>query len=100
MLVIALQLEHTKPLTWTETSLAFVASHVLLLLLLLASLKLQECAPTCNTLIDPPYEFAPKEKANALVNALESTEYVFCTRTLMPLALVDPHVLLLSPDEL
>jgi hypothetical protein len=33
---------------------------VLLLLLLLASmLELQEYAPTCNTLIDPPYEFAP-----------------------------------------
>jgi hypothetical protein len=33
LVLIALQLKHPEPLTWTETSLAVVAPHVLLLLL-------------------------------------------------------------------
>jgi hypothetical protein len=58
--LIALQLKHVDPLTCTETSLANVAPHMLLLEVLEAALlKLQEYAPTCITLIEPPYEFAP-----------------------------------------
>ncbi len=55
----ALQFEHPESLTRTETSLAVVASHILLLMLETAALKLQAYPPTCKTLIDPPYEFAP-----------------------------------------
>ncbi len=97
-MLIVLQLEQPEPLTWTETSLTFVAPQVLLLLLPMSAerLKLQEYAPTCNTLIDPPYKFPPL----VVVKALESTEVVFRTRTLMPLTLVDPHVLLDKPKEL
>jgi hypothetical protein len=53
----ALQLEHAEPLTCTQTALAAVNPHVLLLVGPL--LKLQEYAPTCIKLMDPPYEFAP-----------------------------------------
>jgi hypothetical protein len=56
----ALQFEHTESLTCTETPLADVVPHMLLLLLLEAPLfQLQAYAPTYNTLIDPPYKFAP-----------------------------------------
>jgi hypothetical protein len=55
----ALQFEHAESRTSTETPLADVASHVLLLLEETKLLQLQAYAPTCNTLIDPPYEFAP-----------------------------------------
>jgi hypothetical protein len=55
-LLTALQLEQPESLTCTDTSLTLVASHLLLEAVLL---KLQEYAPTYNTLIAPPYEFAP-----------------------------------------
>ena len=58
----ALQFEHAESLTCTETPLADVVPHMLLLLLEAALLKLQAYAPTYNTLIDPPYEFAPKDR--------------------------------------
>ncbi len=57
LMLEAVQSQHTELLTCTDTPLADVASHLLLLLLEAASLKLQEYAPTYNTLIDPPYEF-------------------------------------------
>jgi hypothetical protein len=56
----ALQLEHPESLTCTEMPLAVVDSHLLRLLLESASLRLQAYEPTYKTLIDPPYEFAPK----------------------------------------
>ncbi len=69
---------------------------MLLLLLLRLKLLLQEYAPMCKMLIEPPYEFAPHELPPLVeVKVLESTEVTFCTRTSMPLAFVDPHVLVL-----
>jgi hypothetical protein len=96
VVLIALQFEHGESLTWTATSVADVAPHVLLLLLEAALLKLQEYDPTYKTLIDPPYEFAPHDEPPlVVVNTLELKEAVFCTRTVTPLAVVAPHVLLL-----
>ena len=56
-----MQFEHAESLTCTETPLADVVPHMLLLLLEAAKLKLQAYPPTYKTLIDPPYEFAPVE---------------------------------------
>ncbi len=53
----ALQLEHADLLTCTEISLAVVILQTLLLEE--SKLKLQEYAPTCAKLMEPPYEFAP-----------------------------------------
>ena len=76
----------------------------MLLLLLLpkaALLKLQAYAPTYNTLIDPPYEFAPREMPpNVDVDALELIEEAFSTRTTTPFTSVAPQVLLILPLEL
>jgi hypothetical protein len=98
----ALQFEQAESLTCTETPIADVASHMLLLLLLEAA-WLQAYAPTYNTLIDPPYEFAPKESrplvlkdwVPVVLKALqfEHAESLTCTETL--LADVAPHILLL-----
>jgi hypothetical protein len=90
----ALQLEHAESLTCTETSLAAVAPHVLLLVA--SSLKLQEYAPTCIKLMDPPYEFAPLEYFPLVMLKalqLEHAEPLTCTET--SLTVVAPHVLLL-----
>ena len=89
----ALQFEHPESLTRTETPLAVVASHKLRLLLEAARLQLQAYAPMYKTLIDPPYEFAPKELLLLLVKALqlEHPESLTCTET--PLAFVAPHML-------
>jgi hypothetical protein len=94
-LVKALQFKHAESLTRTETPLAVVASHILLLLLEAALLKLQAYAPTYKTLIDPPYEFAPKVLELLVVKALqfEHPESLTCTET--PLAVVALHKLLL-----
>ncbi len=92
----ALQYEYAESLTCTETPLANVARHMLLLLLLeAAALTLQAYAPTYKTLIDPPYEFAPKDVPPVLLKALQSehAESLTCTET--PLADVAPHMLLL-----
>lgn len=59
LLLRALQLEHAEAATVTDTWLTLLAPLELLLLLDEAPLKLHEYAPTCRTLIDPPYEFAP-----------------------------------------
>ncbi len=89
----ALQLEHPESLTCTETPLAVVASHMLLLLLEAALLTLQAYAPMYKTLIDPPYEFAPNEAPPLELKALqlEHPESLTCTET--PLAVVAPHML-------
>jgi hypothetical protein len=92
----ALQFQHAESLTCTDTPLADVASHLLLLLLEAARLKLQAYAPTYNTLIDPPYKFAPKKDRPApLLEALQfqHAESLTCTET--PLADVASQVLLL-----
>jgi hypothetical protein len=91
----ALQFEHPESLTCTETPLANVAPHMLLLLLETALLKLQAYAPTYNTLIDPPYEFTPNDWVTLVLQALqfEHPESLTCTET--PLADVAPHMLLL-----
>ncbi len=89
----ALQLEHSESPTCTETLLAVVASHILRLLLEAAKLLLQAYAPTYKTLIDPPYEFAPKDELLLLLKVLqfEHSESPTCTET--PLAVVDSHML-------
>ncbi len=89
----ALQFEHPESLTCTETPLAVVASHMLRLLLEAASLQLQAYAPTYKTLMDPPYEFAPKESRLLVLKALqfEHPESLTCTET--PLAFVASHML-------
>jgi hypothetical protein len=91
----ALQSEHAKPLTCTETPIADVAPHMLLLLLEADWLQLQAYAPTNNTLIDPPYTFAPNELVPLVLNALQSehAESLTCTET--PLVDVVKHMLLL-----
>jgi hypothetical protein len=92
-----LQFEHPESLTCTETPLAVVAPHTLRLLLEAAKLKLQAYAPTYNTLIDPPYEFAPNKSLLLLLKALqfEHPESLTCTET--PLAVVAPHIVRLLP---
>ena len=96
----ALQLEHSESLTCTETPLAVVASHILLLLLETALLRLQAYEPMYKTLIDPPYEFAPRELSPiVVVEALEWAEEALSTRTATPLTSVAPQVLLLLPLE-
>jgi hypothetical protein len=59
LLLKALQFEHAESLTCTDTPLTEVASHLLLLLLETAKLKLHAYAPTYNALIDPPYDLVP-----------------------------------------
>jgi hypothetical protein len=96
----ALQSEHAESLTCTDKPLADVAPHTLLLLLKAAGLRLQVYAPTYNTLIDPPYEFAARDTPPLVdVEALELTEEAFCTRTTTPLTSVAPQALLLLPLE-
>jgi hypothetical protein len=95
VVLIALQFEHGESLTWTATSVADVAPHVLLLLKA-PLLALQEYDPTYKTLIDPPYEFAPHDAPPLVaVNDVEVKEAVLWTRTVTLLAVVAPHVLLL-----
>jgi hypothetical protein len=99
-LLKALQLEQPESLTCTDTPLALVSSH--LLLLEASKLLLQEYAPTYNTLIAPPYKFAPRDCALlefgsklACVKAVQSTEVACRTRTSTPITSVAPHLLLL-----
>jgi hypothetical protein len=91
----ALQFEHPESLICNETSLAVVVPHTLLMLLETAKLKLQAYEPTYKTLIDPPYEFAPKDERLLVLKALqfEHPESLTCTET--PLAVVALHMLLL-----
>ena len=99
LVLTAVQFEHAESLTCTETSLADVAPHVMLLLLEAEFPKLQAYAPTYNTLIDPPYEFAPKDWVPLVLKALqfEHAESLTYTKTL--LADVAPQVLRLLPLE-
>jgi hypothetical protein len=99
-LLTALQLEQPESLTCTDTPFTLVASH--LLLLAAPILLLQEYAPTYNTLIAPPYEFAPRDCAMlefesklTCVKAVQSTDAACRTRTSTPITSVAPHVLLL-----
>ena len=71
LVVKALQFEHPESLTCTETPLAVVASHILRLLLEAASLKLHAYPPMYKTRIDPPYEFAPKDRPLLALKALQ-----------------------------
>jgi hypothetical protein len=91
----ALQFEHPELLTCTETSLADVAPHVLVLLLEAELPKLQAYEPTYNTLIDPPYEFAPNESVPLVLKAVQFEHAESLTYTETPLADVAPHMLLL-----
>jgi hypothetical protein len=98
-LLTALQLEQPESLTCTDTPLTLVASHLLLLAFVLL---LQAYAPTYNTLIAPPYEFAPRDCASleigselTCVIAVQSTDAACRTRTSTPITSVAPHVLLL-----
>jgi hypothetical protein len=90
-----LQFVHAELLTCTDTSLADVASHLLLLLLDAARLKLQAYAPTYNTLIDPPYKFAPKDRPALVLKALQFVHAESLTCTNIPYAAVASHLLLL-----
>jgi hypothetical protein len=95
----AVQLEHAESLTCTDTPLAVVAPHVLLLLLEAASLKLQAYAPTYKTLMHPPYELAPSDLSSGpsplVLTALLLEQPEPRTITDILLADVDSHVLLL-----
>ncbi len=95
LMLNALQSEHAESLTCTETPLTDVPPHKFLLILETAWLKLKAYAPTYNTLIDPPYAFAPKDWTPLVLNALQSehAESLTCTET--PIADVDSHMLLL-----
>ena len=90
---LALQLEQVALWTLTARLLAFDASHVLLLLAF--ELKLHAYAPMCRALSDPPNEFAPLEKLELAVEAMQLEHGVSLTRTLKPLDVVAAHVLLL-----
>jgi hypothetical protein len=90
-----MQFQHAESLTCADTSLADVASHLLLLLLDVARLKLQAYAPTYNTLIDPPYKFAPKDRPALVLRALQFQQAESLTCTIMPFADVASHLLLL-----
>jgi hypothetical protein len=61
---------------------------------------LQECAPTCTTLIDPPKELTPLEKPLLLVTALQLKQGASLMTTLKPLLIDVPHLLLLMPEPL
>ena len=72
-------MEKPALLTCTDTPLTLVASHLLLLKLVM--LLLQEYAPTYKALIAPPYEFAPRDcdvgelgSKPTCVKAVQSTE--------------------------
>jgi hypothetical protein len=98
LMLTALQFEHPEPLTCTETSLADVPSHMLLLLVKALLLKLQAYAPMCNTLMDPPYEFAPKEATPLVIKALQFEHAESLTSTETSLADVASHMLLLLTE--
>jgi hypothetical protein len=53
-----------------------------------------------EALIDPPYEFAPRESPPLVVKALQFEHPKLLTCTLTPLAFVAPHVLLLLASKL
>ncbi len=89
----ALQLEHAESLTCTETSLTAVAPHVLLLVA--GWPQLQEYAPTCIKLMDPPYEFIPAESPLLSVDALTLLEEAFRKRTHILVTVVEPQELML-----
>ena len=90
----ALQLEHVELLACTETSLTAVAPHVLLLVA--GWPQLQEYAPRCIKLMDPPYEFAPADESPVLsVDALTLIEEAFRKRMRILVTVVEPHVLML-----
>jgi hypothetical protein len=84
---------HDTSLILTLTPLASVVAHELLLLLYL--LKLHAYAPMYSALIDPPYEFAPKEPTELVVKALQSVQDALFKLTVTPLAVVASHELLL-----
>jgi hypothetical protein len=91
----ALQFKHAESLTWIETSLADVAPPALLVLLKAAALQLQAYAPTYNTLIDPPYELAPKDVPLVVLKAPQLKHVEALTRIDTPLADVPPPAPLL-----
>jgi hypothetical protein len=95
--VKAPQFQHAESLTSTDTPLADVAPQVLLLLEA-ALVLLHACAPTYNTLIDPPYKFAPKDEPPLVLRALQFQHAELLTCTDKPLADVSPHLLLLLLD--
>jgi hypothetical protein len=90
---LVLQSKQDALRTLTTRPLAFDASHALLLLA--SELRLHAYAPTCKPLSDPPYDFAPKEYLELVVEAMQLEHGTSLTRTLKPLAVVAAHVLLL-----
>ena len=94
LVVKALQFQHAESLTCTDTPLADVAPQ-LLLLLEAELVELQAYAPMYKALIEPPYEFVPKDERPLLLKALQfqHAESLTCTDT--PLADVASHLLLL-----
>ncbi len=71
-----------------------VAPQLLMVLLLAALLKLHAYPPIYATLIDPPYEFAPKDPTLLVVTALQLEQAAPPTLTLKPLVVVAPQLLL------
>jgi hypothetical protein len=96
-LLRALQLKQFELLTRTDTPFADVAPHALLLPPLAAMFLLKAYAPTYNTLIDPPYEWAPNvlKFPEEVCDALELVEFTLRTLTCTLLTSVAPHMLLL-----
>ena len=90
-------MEHGASLTLTVKLLAFVASHLLVLLaaLLLLALQLHACPPTYMALIDPPCEFAALALDTAVDPATQVKQLALRTLTARSLAVVAAHVLLL-----
>jgi hypothetical protein len=93
--ISAVQLYQGTSLTLTIRLLESVAAHELVLLPRLT--KLNEYAPTCMALNDPPNEFAPKEMAAMTVSALQAEQGASLMMTLKPHAVVSLHKLLLLP---
>ena len=92
LVVTAQQLTHAASMTLTIKPLAVVAPQLLML-----APTLHVYPPIYATLIDPPYELAPREKNTLDVKALQLKHGVSRTLTLKPLAVVAPQMLLVLP---
>ncbi len=94
LVVTALQLKQAAPLTLTLKPLAVVTPQLLPVLLLAPSLKLHANPPIYDTLIDPPYEFAPLDRRTLVVTALQLKQAASLKIKLKPITVVAPSMLL------
>ena len=95
------KMEQTESWTKADAAVTDVVPHILLLLIESPLLKLQEYAPTCNALTDPPYAFHPRvELLLFVLVALQFKQTKLLPRTVTPLTLVESVVLLLEAAQL